>query len=101
MAEGLEYAAKPADRVTDPECCLELTRKTRKGRFVAVGGALKDVQKLDQETDAGMVFGDDISGGEEGGSRIGFEWKTEVRKCRRSPAKEKTETGKGGVGEPP
>ncbi|MFK7520029.1 replication protein, partial [Escherichia coli] len=27
------------------------------------------------------------------GSRIAFEWKTEVRKSRRSPTKDKTESG--------
>ncbi|EOO8801447.1 replication protein, partial [Escherichia coli] len=27
------------------------------------------------------------------GSRIAFEWKTEVRKYRRSPTKDKTESG--------
>ena len=38
--------------VADPEWFLELTRQTHKRRFVATGGALKDVLKLDQETDA-------------------------------------------------
>ncbi len=56
------------------------------------GSALKDVLKLDQETDADMVIGDDISEGDDDGSRIAFEWKTEVRKYRRSPTKDKTES---------
>ena len=47
----------------------------------------QDVLKLDQETDADMVIGDDISEGDDDGSRIAFEWKTEVRKYRRSPTK--------------
>ncbi|HFO3054487.1 TPA: replication family protein, partial [Klebsiella pneumoniae] len=55
-------------------------------------GALKDVLKLDQETDADMVIGDDISEGDDDGSRIAFEWKTEVKKYRRSPTKDKTES---------
>ncbi|MCZ5826288.1 replication protein, partial [Escherichia coli] len=47
----------------------------------------------DQETDADMVIGDDISEFDYDGSRIAFEWKTEVRNYRRSPTKYKTETG--------
>ena len=61
VAETLKYSTKPADMVADPEWFLELTRQTHKRRFVATGGALKDVLKLDQETDADMVIGDDIS----------------------------------------
>ncbi|MFK5551356.1 hypothetical protein ACI3SR_28825, partial [Klebsiella pneumoniae] len=38
----------------DEKLFLELTRQTHKRRFVATGGALKDVLKLDQETDADM-----------------------------------------------
>lgn len=93
VAETLKYSTKPADMVADPEWFLELTRQTHKRRFVATGGALKDVLKLDQETDADMVIGDDISEGDDDGSRIAFEWKTEVRKYRRSPTKDKTESG--------
>ena len=62
--------------VADPEWFLELTRQTHKRRFVATGGALKDVLKLDQETDADMVIGDDISEGDDDGSRIAFSGKS-------------------------
>ncbi|MCZ5673060.1 protein rep, partial [Escherichia coli] len=79
---------KPADMVADPVWFLELTRQTHKLRFVATGVALKDVLKLDQETDADIVIGDDISEGVDDGSRIALEWKTEVRKYRRSPTKD-------------
>ncbi|SWC94164.1 Replication protein [Klebsiella pneumoniae] len=92
VAETLKYSTKPADMVADPKWFLELTRQTHKRRFVATGGALKDVLKLDQETDADMVIGDDISEGDDDGSRIAFEWKTEVKKYRRSPTKDKTES---------
>ncbi|EGH0324352.1 protein rep [Salmonella enterica subsp. enterica serovar Typhimurium] len=92
VAETLKYSTKPVDMVADPEWFLELTRQTHKRRFVATGGALKDVLKLDQETDADMVIGDDISEGDDDGSRIAFEWKTEVRKYRRLPTKDKTES---------
>ena len=49
VAETLKYSTKPADMVADPEWFLELTRQTHKRRFVATGGALKDVLKLDQK----------------------------------------------------
>ncbi|MBE3060698.1 replication family protein, partial [Klebsiella pneumoniae] len=69
----------------DPKWSLERTRQTHRRSCVAAGGARKDVLKRDQETDAGMVIGDDISEGDDDGSRIAFEWKTEVKKYRRSP----------------
>ncbi|WP_320385258.1 protein rep, partial [Escherichia coli] len=82
VAETLKYSTKPADMVADPEWFLELTKQTHKRRFVATGGALKDILKRDQETDADMVIGDDIPEGDDDGSRIGFEWKTESTKYR-------------------
>ena len=67
VAETLKYSTKPADMVADPEWFLELTKQTHKRRFVATGGALKDILKLDQETDADMVIGDDIPEGDDDG----------------------------------
>ncbi|MGJ8863307.1 replication protein, partial [Salmonella enterica subsp. enterica serovar Kentucky] len=40
-----------------------------------------------------MVIGEDISEGDDDGSRIAVEWKTEGRTYRRSPTKDKTESG--------
>ncbi len=79
--------------MADPEWFLALTSPPHQRRFVATGGALKDVLKLDQETDADMVIGDDVSEAVDDGSRIAFEWITEVRKYSRSPKKDKTESG--------
>ncbi len=73
VAETQKYSTKQADIVADPEWFLELTRQTHKRRFVATGGALKDVLKPDRETDADMVIGDDVSEDDEDGSRIEFE----------------------------
>ncbi|MTF99160.1 replication protein, partial [Klebsiella pneumoniae] len=70
VAETLKSSTKPADMVADPEWFLELTRQTHKRRFVPTGGAPKDVLNLEQETDADMVSGDDISEGDDDGSRI-------------------------------
>ncbi|MFP3070388.1 protein rep, partial [Escherichia coli] len=92
-AEALEDSTKPADRGADPEWFRELARQTRRRRFVATGGAPKDVLKPEPETDADMVVGEGISEGDDDGSRSAFEWKTGVRKYRRSPTKDKTESG--------
>lgn len=91
VAETLKYSTKPADMVADPEWFLELTRQTHKRRFVATGGALKDVLKLEQETDQDMVIADDISEGDDDGIRIAFEWNRPVKKYLRSPEKDKSE----------
>ncbi|EGH5713931.1 protein rep, partial [Salmonella enterica subsp. enterica serovar Kentucky] len=82
---------KPSDMVADPEWFLELTRQTHKRRFVATGGALKDVLKLEQETDQDMVIADDISEGDDDGTRIAFEWNRPVKKYRRAPEKDKSD----------
>ncbi|EBN3512773.1 Replication protein [Salmonella enterica subsp. enterica serovar Montevideo] len=89
VAETLKYSTKPADMVADPEWFLELTRQTHKRRFVATGGALKDVLKLEQETDQDMVIGDDISDGEDDGSRLAFGWDSTPRKYVRLPERDK------------
>ena len=91
VAETLKYSTKPADMVADPEWFLELTRQTHKRRFVATGGALKNVLKLEQETDQDMVIGDDISEGDDDGTRIAFEWDRPVKKYRRAPEKDKSD----------
>lgn len=91
VAETLKYSTKPSDMVADPEWFLELTRQTHKRRFVATGGALKDVLKLDQETDQDMVIADDISEGDDDGTRIAFEWNRPVKKYRRAPEKDKSD----------
>ncbi|PAU40741.1 Replication protein, partial [Klebsiella pneumoniae] len=84
VAETLKYSTKPADMVADPEWFLELTAR----RTSALCGDRRRTQRR-IETRSGnrrdMVIGDDISEGDDDGSRIAFEWKTEVRKYRRSP----------------
>lgn len=89
VSETLKYSTKPSDMVADSEWFLELTRQTHKRRFVATGGALKDVLKLEQETDQDMVIGDDISEGDDDGSRLAFGWEAMQRKYRRLPEKDK------------
>lgn len=91
VAETLKYSTKPSDMVADPEWFLELTRQTHKRRFVATGGALKDVLKLEQETDQDMVIADDISEGDDDGTRLAFEWERPSKKYKRAPHKDKSD----------
>lgn len=60
VVETLKYAVKPADIMGDGsqasnEWFYELTRQTHKLRFVATGGALKDILKDDDIGDKEMI----------------------------------------------
>lgn len=60
VVETLKYAVKPADIMGDSskasnEWFYELTRQTHKLRFVATGGALKDILKDDDISDNEMI----------------------------------------------
>ncbi|WP_250697759.1 protein rep [Acetobacter pasteurianus] len=81
-AETLKYAVKPADMTTDPEWFMELTRQVHKLRFVATGGALKDVLKEGQESDEELALTDG-DGEQDDGGRVGFNWRPADRKYRR------------------
>ena len=85
VAETLKYSTKPDD-MTDSDghdgWFLELTRQTHKRRFIATGGALKDVLKLDQETDDDMALAE--GEGTDDGSRLAFDWKTGKRRYIRN-----------------
>ena len=85
VAETLKYSTKPDD-MTDQGGSdgwfLELTRQTHKRRFVATGGSLKDVLKLDEETDDDLALAD--GEGTDDGSRLAFDWKTGKRRFMRN-----------------
>ncbi|WFV56862.1 protein rep (plasmid) [Escherichia coli] len=87
--ETLKYAVKPADMVADSEWFLELTRQTHRLRFVATGGVLKDVLKVDEETDADLALADGPAEGEDDGSRLAFNWRSDERRYRRFPKADK------------
>lgn len=62
VVETLKYAVKPADIIGDGsgsqasnEWFYELTRQTHRLRFVATGGALKDILKDDDISDKDMI----------------------------------------------
>lgn len=89
VAETLKYSVKPGDMTADAEWFLELTRQTHKRRFVATGGALKNVLRVDEETDADLVMADGQAEGEDDGSRLAFNWRETERRYRRAPKGDK------------
>lgn len=90
VAETLKYAVKPTDMTADPDWFLELTRQTFKRRFVATGGALKDVLKLEEESDADLALADTEPDGEaDDGSRLAFAWRSKEKRYKREPKQDK------------
>ena len=89
VAETLKYSTKAADMVADESWFLELTRQTHKRRFVATGGALADVLKVDQESDEDLVMADGPAQGDDDGSRLAFNWRSGERRYRRAPNADK------------
>lgn len=88
VAETLKYSTKPADMVADSAWFLELTRQTFKRRFVATGGALKDILKVEDEADSDLV-GLTETDADDDGTRLAFDWKKDERKYRRFPKGDK------------
>ena len=81
VAETLKYSVKPDDMTDDPEWFLEITRQCHKLRFIASGGALKNVLKVEQESDADMVHTDDEKTEEIGtGDKVLFDWRPSARR---------------------
>ena len=88
-AETLKYAVKPADMTDDPAWFLELTRQTHRRRFVATGGVLKDVLRVEEETDEDLALADGPADAEDDGSRLAFNWRSDERRYRRFPKGDK------------
>ena len=84
VAETLKYAVKPDDMTNDPDWFLEITRQCHKLRFVASGGVLKNVLKVEQESDSDLVHTDDEKTEEiETGDRVLFDWRPSARRYAR------------------
>lgn len=82
-AETLKYAVKPSDMTDDPEWFIEMTRQVHRLRFVATGGALKDVLRVDEETDQDMVLADEPATQQDDGARLAFSWRPSELRYRR------------------
>jgi len=83
VAETLKYSVKPGDMTADAEWFLELTWQAHKRRFVATGGTLKNVLRVDAEPDADLVMADGPGEGKDDGSRLAFNWREAERRWRR------------------
>ena len=82
VMETIKYATKSKDLLADKEWLLELTKQVYKLRFIETGGALKNVFKINKETDEDLALAD--SGGQaDDGTRIAFGWERKERKYRR------------------
>ena len=87
-AETLKYAVKPGDMVADPAWFLAMTEQVHKLRFVATGGVLKDVLRVDDESQEDLVAGDSEGKGEDDAARLAFTWRGTERKYRRYPKRD-------------
>lgn len=83
VSETLKYSVKPDDMIDYPEWFLEMTKQVHKMRFVATGGALKDVLRVDDETQEGLTLADAEAAQPDDGKRIAFNWRTSERQYRR------------------
>jgi plasmid rolling circle replication initiator protein Rep len=90
VAETLKYAVKPTDMTADTDWFLELTRQTFKRRFVATGGVLKDVLKLEEESDSELALADSEHDAKaDDGSRLAFAWRSKEKRYKREPKQDK------------
>lgn len=88
VQETLKYAVKPADMQADGEWLLELTRQVHKLRFLATGGALKDILKpVEAITNEDMVLAGDLAEDATAAlesPRMAFAWDRPVKRYRKS-----------------
>jgi plasmid rolling circle replication initiator protein Rep len=85
VQETLKYSVKPSDMTggdDDGEWFLELTRQTHKLRFISTGGALKNVLKINQESDQDLCLVDSHEPGSDS-IPIQFVWEAFIRKYHR------------------
>lgn len=79
VVETLKYATKAEDSLTDPKWLYGITEQLHKLRFIATGGALKNILKEDM-SNAEMIAGDDASDTKEAEPSMWFGWKPTARK---------------------
>lgn len=84
-AETLKYSVKPSDMTDDPAWFIEMTKQVHRLRFVATGGALKDVLRVDDETQEELALADSPASEQDDGSRLAFNWRQDEARYRRFP----------------
>ncbi|KAB7925984.1 protein rep, partial [Klebsiella pneumoniae] len=88
-AETLKYSVKPSDMTDDPAWFIEMTKQVHRLRFVATGGALKDVLRVDEETQEELALADSPANEQDDGSRLAFNWRKDEARYRRFPQGDK------------
>lgn len=91
VAETLKYAVKPSDMTADPAWFIEMTKQVHRLRFVATGGALKDVLQVDEETQEELALADSPAREQDDGARLAFNWRKDEARYRRFPQGDITE----------
>jgi hypothetical protein len=56
---------------------LELTKQVHRLRFIASGGALKDILRETEETEQDLLLADEGEGGE---PELFFDWRREIKR---------------------
>jgi len=84
VCETLKYSVKPTDMTDDPAYILKYTRQTHKLRFVATGGILKKILKVEKETNEDLLLADNPTDTPETDEQLlRFDWDKPTRKYRR------------------
>lgn len=90
-AETLKYSTKPTDMIGDDNWFLELTRQTHKMRFLASGGSLKNVLRIDEESNQDLIIADDgTPSAIDEPHLIGFNWRENEKRYKRAPNADRT-----------
>ena len=93
ITETLKYSIKPADMIGEDDSgrwwFLELTRQVHRKRFVATGGALKNVLRESDESETDLIQGDTEGDSVDDGARLAFDWHAPKKQYRRNRAADK------------
>lgn len=78
VAETLKYSVKPEDM--QDEWLLELTKQVHKLRFIATGGALKNILREGEETEEDLLLADNASDKpEDNKPELYFDWQRNIK----------------------
>ena len=78
VAETLKYSVKPSDMRDD--WLIELTKQVYKLRFIASGGALKNILREAEETEQDLLLADSKTDDETQEPELFFDWRRDVKR---------------------
>jgi plasmid rolling circle replication initiator protein Rep len=76
--ETLKYSVAPEDMSDD--WLIVLTQQVHKLRFIASGGALKNVLRESEETEQDLLLADDAADDEAGEPQLFFDWRRDIKR---------------------